>query len=82
MITYQTKSIALKVVLSQPRTSPNQKHYLDVMEGDFNEIKDGDTVEFTIELNDKGNEVAKNIRKVSEELYDFNFEEDDSLYNQ
>ena len=28
------------------------------------------------------NEVAKNIRKVSEELYDFNFEEDDSLYNQ
>jgi uncharacterized LabA/DUF88 family protein/cold shock CspA family protein len=57
-------------------------HYLDVMEGDFNEIKDGDTVEFTIELNDKGNEVAKNVRKVSEELYDFNFEEDDSLYNQ
>ena len=57
-------------------------HYLDVMEGDFNEIKDGDTVEFTIELNDKGNEVAKNVRKVSEELYDFNFEDDDSLYNQ
>ncbi|MEX1188042.1 MAG: NYN domain-containing protein, partial [Bacteroidia bacterium] len=44
-------------------------HYLDVVEGDFNEIKDGDTVEFTIEVNDKGNEVAKNVRKVSDELY-------------
>jgi hypothetical protein len=49
---------------------------------DFNEIKDGDTVEFTIEVNDKGNEVAKNVRKVDEELYDFNFEQDDEeLYN-
>lgn len=44
-------------------------HYLDVVEGDFNEIKDGDTVEFTIDINEKGNEVAKNVRKVSEELY-------------
>lgn len=44
-------------------------HYLDVVEGDFNEIKDGDTVEFTIDINEKGNEVAKNVRKVSEDLY-------------
>jgi cold shock CspA family protein len=56
-------------------------HYLDIHDGDFNEIKDGDTVEFTIEVNDKGNEVAKNVRKVDEELYDFNFEDDESLYN-
>jgi len=49
-------------------------HYLDVVEGDFNEIKDGDTVEFTIEINDKGNEVAKNVRKVSELDYDFEME--------
>jgi len=43
-------------------------HYLDVVEGDFNEIKDGDAVEFSIEINDKGNEVAKNVRKVSADL--------------
>jgi uncharacterized LabA/DUF88 family protein/cold shock CspA family protein len=42
-------------------------HYLDVVEGDFNDIRDGDTVEFTVEINDKGNEVAKNVRKVSED---------------
>ncbi|HPH81825.1 MAG TPA: NYN domain-containing protein [Flavobacteriales bacterium] len=44
-------------------------HYLDVVEGDFNEIHDGDTVEFTVEINEKGNEVAKNVRKVSDEYY-------------
>jgi uncharacterized LabA/DUF88 family protein/cold shock CspA family protein len=43
-------------------------HYLDVVEGDFNEIKDGDVVEFSVEINDKGNEVAKNVRKVSADL--------------
>jgi hypothetical protein len=46
------------------------------VEGDFNDIKDGDTVEFTIEINDKGNEVAKNVRKVSELDYDFEMEPD------
>lgn len=37
-------------------------HYLDVIEGDFNELKDGDLVEFTVDINDKGNEVAKNVK--------------------
>jgi len=55
-------------------------HYLDVIEGDFNEIKDGDTVEFTIEVNDKGNEVAKNVRKVSDDLY-VEFDEDEQEEN-
>lgn len=44
-------------------------HYLDVVEGDFNEIVDGDTISFTVEINDKGNEVAKNVKKVSDDLY-------------
>lgn len=44
-------------------------HYLDVIEGDFNEIHDGTTVEFTVEINDKGNEVAKNVRKVSDDFF-------------
>ena len=40
-----------------------------MIEGDFNEIHDGDTVEFTIEVNEKGNEVAKNVRKVADDYY-------------
>ncbi len=39
-------------------------HYQDVVEGDFNDIRNGDLVEFTIETNDRGQEVAKNVRKV------------------
>lgn len=42
-------------------------HYLDVTEGDFNDIKDGDVVEFTVEKNDKGQDVAKNVHKVTDE---------------
>jgi uncharacterized LabA/DUF88 family protein/cold shock CspA family protein len=56
-------------------------HYLDVVEGDFNDIKDGDSVEFTIEVNDKGNEVAKNVRKVSDEVFDFDFD-DTEIFNE
>lgn len=55
-------------------------HYLDVVDGDFNDIKDGDAVEFTIEINDKGNEVAKNVRKVNESELNFLEEEQDD-YN-
>jgi cold shock CspA family protein len=54
-------------------------HYLDVIEGDFNEIHDGDTVEFTVEINDKGNEVAKNVRKVSDEFFVENDDQDISF---
>lgn len=39
-------------------------HYLDVVEGDFNDIHDGDMLEFTVEKNDKGQDVAKNVKKV------------------
>jgi cold shock CspA family protein len=39
-------------------------HYQDVVEGDFNEIHNGDLLEFTIETNDRGQEVAKNVRKI------------------
>lgn len=39
-------------------------HYQDVVEGDFNDIRNGDLVEFTIETNDRGQEVAKNVRKI------------------
>ena len=42
-------------------------HYLDVVEGDFNEIHDGDIVEFTVEKNDKGQDVAKNVKKIEAE---------------
>lgn len=55
-------------------------HYLDVIEGDFNDIKDGDTVEFTIEVNEKGNEVAKNVKLVSDDLY-VEFEDDPNRWS-
>ncbi len=42
-------------------------HYLDVVEGDFNEIHDGDMLEFTVEKNEKGQDVAKNVRKITDE---------------
>lgn len=41
-------------------------HHLDVIEGDFNDIKNGDLVEFTIDKNERGQDVAKNVRKVEE----------------
>jgi cold shock CspA family protein/uncharacterized LabA/DUF88 family protein len=45
-------------------------HYQDVIEGDFNEIHNGDMVEFTIVTNERGQEVAKNVRKIESD--DFN----------
>lgn len=42
-------------------------HHLDLNEGDFNEIRNGDMVEFTIEKNERGQDVAKNVRKIDGE---------------
>ena len=39
-------------------------HYEDVIEGNFNDIMDGDMVEFQIRRNERGEEVAFNVRKV------------------
>lgn len=39
-------------------------HYEDVLDGNFNEIYDGDMVEFQVRRNDRGEEVAYNVRKV------------------
>lgn len=39
-------------------------HYQDVIEGDFNDIENGDLLEFTIEVNERGQEVAKNVRMI------------------
>ncbi|MGE5316115.1 MAG: NYN domain-containing protein [Acidobacteriota bacterium] len=41
-------------------------HYTDVVEGDFNEMREGDTVEYTIGRNTRGEDVAKNVRFVAE----------------
>ncbi|GAB4349440.1 MAG: hypothetical protein OHK0038_28280 [Flammeovirgaceae bacterium] len=40
-------------------------HRSDVIDGDFNEIKDGDEVYFVLERDDKGQDVAKKVRKIS-----------------
>jgi len=39
-------------------------HYTDLIIDDFNDLSEGDSVEFTIEKNERGQEVAKNIRKI------------------
>ncbi|MCB8964791.1 MAG: NYN domain-containing protein [Bacteroidales bacterium] len=45
-------------------------HYIDVLEGEFDELMEGDMVEFIITKNEKGQDVAKNVRKVPD--YDVN----------
>lgn len=45
-------------------------HYMDVEGGDFDELIEGDMVEFVIDLNEKGQEVAKRVQKISD--YDIN----------
>jgi len=37
-------------------------HYTSIVDGDFNELQIGDEVEFTIGLNDDGQQVAQNVR--------------------
>lgn len=45
-------------------------HYQDVEDGEFEELIEGDMVEFVIGINEKGQEVAKRVRKVPD--YDVN----------
>ncbi|MCS6832916.1 MAG: NYN domain-containing protein, partial [Flammeovirgaceae bacterium] len=40
-------------------------HRTDVIDGDFSDIKDGDEVFFVLERDEKGQDVAKKVRKVS-----------------
>ena len=37
-----------------------------MVDGDFDELIEGDMVEFTISKNDRGQDVAKNVRKIPE----------------
>jgi uncharacterized LabA/DUF88 family protein/cold shock CspA family protein len=37
-------------------------HYTSIVDGDFNELQIGDEIEFTIGLNDDGQQVAQNVR--------------------
>ncbi len=39
-------------------------HYTDLIIDDFNDLSEGDSVEFTVEKNERGQEVAKNIKKI------------------
>lgn len=45
-------------------------HYMDVVDGDFDELIEGDMVEFTVAKNDRGQDVAKHVRKIPD--YDVN----------
>ena len=39
-------------------------HYSDVIEGDFNDLRDGDLVEYTLGKNREGGDVARTVRKL------------------
>jgi cold shock CspA family protein len=43
-------------------------HYGNLLDTDFNDLKEGDPVEFTMGYNDKGEAVAKDVRIVSDEV--------------
>lgn len=47
-------------------------HYSDVIDGDFNELADGDLVEYTIGRNREGGEVARNVKKIRSQTTDNN----------
>lgn len=42
-------------------------HYTSLVDTDFNELQEGDEVEFVLSLNDRGDYVAKNVRLLWEE---------------
>ncbi len=39
-------------------------HYTNLIDTDFNDLKEGDRVEFVIDRNDKGEQVAKNVKLI------------------
>jgi uncharacterized LabA/DUF88 family protein/cold shock CspA family protein len=41
-------------------------HYTSLIDTDFNDLREGDTVEFSITLNDKGEAIAKSVRLIHE----------------
>jgi uncharacterized LabA/DUF88 family protein/cold shock CspA family protein len=43
-------------------------HYGNLLDTDFNDLKEGDMVEFTLGYNDKGEAVAKDVRIITEEV--------------
>jgi uncharacterized LabA/DUF88 family protein/cold shock CspA family protein len=45
-------------------------HYSDVIDGDFNELADGDLVEYTIGRNREGGEVARSVKKIRSQNVD------------
>jgi len=50
-------------------------HYTDIISGDFNELVEGDLVEYTIGRNAKGEDVAKNVKRIN--IPDDELEDDD-----
>lgn len=42
-------------------------HWTNVEEGDFNDLQEDDVVEFTVDKNDRGQEVATHVRRIFEE---------------
>jgi uncharacterized LabA/DUF88 family protein/cold shock CspA family protein len=50
--------------ISYPQTNNLFFHYSFLIDTDFNDLREGDSVEFTISKNEKGDPVAKNVRLI------------------
>ena len=51
-------------------------HWTNVEDGDFNDLQEDDLVEFTVDKNDRGQEVATHVRRVEEEEGEETYEEE------
>ena len=52
--------------ISYPQTNNLFFHYSFLLDTDFNDLREGDTVEFTLGVNDRGEPIARNVRLMRE----------------
>lgn len=52
-------------------------HWTNIEDGDFNELEEDDLVEFTVDKNDRGQEVAIHVRRVYDEEEEYEDEEEE-----
>ncbi len=58
-------------------------HWTNVEDGDFNDLQEDDMVEFTVDKNERGQEVAVHVRRLNEEVDDDDeYYEEDEFYDE
>lgn len=69
--TYDSEIVSLKSGFGFIKFPPNNLffHHTDLIDADFNELREGDAVEFCIGLNSEGEQVAKRVRLILDDDY-------------